>query len=326
MKKIADIYQNADIVLAWLGEEKDDSELAMQLLRRLEEMGKIIELKLIHEDAGSPEDCFELMEDQSLNPQRSALGKLFARDYWTRVWIVQEIVFAREAVLCCGGSRAGWNRSTRVIFVLEGLLPLCFLWNKRPLWTCVDLLTMQSFQQKRLIREHKRVIQDPAKIGFLDGIVFFRHLQATDPRDHIFATLSLVDHQGFEVDYAKDILTSYRDFVKFIIQRDRNLDILNACKHICLSKQDRFSQAMKGEHDKIGADLKVESTAYHNTTIPSDGTATKSHEASQVESEYTRVLKGLLDCEEYQEFPSWIPDLRYSGLLKHNEIYLLLRE
>ena len=82
--KTAEIYQDTDAVLAWPGEE-DNSGLGMELIRRNEEMG------------GASE---------SFSPHWSALNKIFARPYWTRVWVVQEIVFAREAILVAEDAEA----------------------------------------------------------------------------------------------------------------------------------------------------------------------------------------------------------------------------
>ncbi|KAF4541794.1 Ankyrin and HET domain-containing protein [Lasiodiplodia theobromae] len=91
------IYKNADQVRIWLGPEADGSDLAMQTLRRGGD-------KMLGED---------LMGKKN-NRTRRALEALPRRDYWTRVWVVQEIFMARSIKIHCGKFEVDWNSAAEV--------------------------------------------------------------------------------------------------------------------------------------------------------------------------------------------------------------------
>ncbi|OCK90271.1 HET-domain-containing protein, partial [Cenococcum geophilum 1.58] len=70
VQMMKDIYANADLTLIWLGENADDSDLAMDLVSTI-----------------SDEDFQQYTPE---DPSWLALDPLFKRDWWTRMWIVQE--------------------------------------------------------------------------------------------------------------------------------------------------------------------------------------------------------------------------------------------
>lgn len=74
------IYSSAEAVYAWLGEETHATSLGFEALQRLED-GEI----LTHDAPGL-----------------LAVSDLLTREYWTRLWIVQEVVYARKLFFLCG--------------------------------------------------------------------------------------------------------------------------------------------------------------------------------------------------------------------------------
>jgi hypothetical protein len=100
-----DIYHQAEKVLIWLGEEEDDSDLAMNFI------GTIVEVI----QALPPETLLSIINitDYGL-PQFSdkhwyALGKFLKRPWFQRAWVVQERVMAKDAVVLCGGKELQWS-------------------------------------------------------------------------------------------------------------------------------------------------------------------------------------------------------------------------
>jgi hypothetical protein len=90
---MADIYNKAQSVMVWLGEERDNSDVAMRLVRRL--------LNL-HE--------FDRLVSGSATPEEwAAFAALMRRPWFGRRWIVQEIALARSATLHCGKEVVKWG-------------------------------------------------------------------------------------------------------------------------------------------------------------------------------------------------------------------------
>ncbi|OTB19095.1 hypothetical protein K445DRAFT_305427, partial [Daldinia sp. EC12] len=71
--RMKDIYSKADRVLIWLGEEKDESDRGIAL--------------------------FGKFRDKSEFPRLSAFARIIERLWFTRVWVVQELALATEAMV-----------------------------------------------------------------------------------------------------------------------------------------------------------------------------------------------------------------------------------
>jgi hypothetical protein len=105
-----DIYRSAELVVAWLGEEKDESDLAMDMI---ENWAKYLTVPI--------EEVLEKMPNAFDNKAWEAVQCLFKRTYWTRTWVVQEIVFSSEALLMCGSNVMAWTNLTNAIYAWRDL-------------------------------------------------------------------------------------------------------------------------------------------------------------------------------------------------------------
>jgi hypothetical protein len=111
--KMQNIYGNAWAVIAWLGEEEDESDQAIGLLEALS-------------SAGRKGCAHELEAKLTLDPEYLgngswlALHELMNRPYWTRLWIIQEIVLGSSGVIIrCGDSLIDWKTFCSGIRVLS---------------------------------------------------------------------------------------------------------------------------------------------------------------------------------------------------------------
>jgi hypothetical protein len=81
------IYSKADLVLVWLGQDADDSSLATRNIATAN----------------------HIVTEQDVR----ALISLLSRPYWTRMWIVQEVILAHGIYLLCGQDLISWNALRR---------------------------------------------------------------------------------------------------------------------------------------------------------------------------------------------------------------------
>lgn len=95
---MAEIYGRAHDVLVWLGGATDDSARAMELLKASQ--GHQRENFADENPPKFAEDFWSTLEPDDLN----AVLRMFARPYWSRVWIVQELYHAKRFRLLCGSS------------------------------------------------------------------------------------------------------------------------------------------------------------------------------------------------------------------------------
>ena len=109
---IADIYENAQAVLVWIGKEDDKTEAVFSEARRLAaaqtasntEMASQ-KISFIPDDHQSP---FSDMAKGSLS--------IFRRDWFKRIWVIQEVSVCRKVNVVCGPLVIDWEDLMAVLF------------------------------------------------------------------------------------------------------------------------------------------------------------------------------------------------------------------
>lgn len=100
VQQMARIYQMAKHVHVWLGPENETSKLAMTFLKKINTKVRACI------DSGSPlrevhEWIKAAFENPEYDPIWKAIARLWQRNYWSRVWIIQEVVFGTSKQLQC---------------------------------------------------------------------------------------------------------------------------------------------------------------------------------------------------------------------------------
>jgi hypothetical protein len=95
------IYAQASVVLVWLGEAN------------LHE-GSNIALKYVKNANHWLENPTTVKRELSTASLKLALLALFSREYWKRVWIVQEFLLATDITIVCGNDTCRWSDLARL--------------------------------------------------------------------------------------------------------------------------------------------------------------------------------------------------------------------
>lgn len=90
------VYKKAARVIAWLGVEDESTHLVVQLMDYFKEQG-------INEEI-----VFSSTEDPTQFDKWSGLIDLCGREYWRRVWILQELACAASVSLRLGDTEFEW--------------------------------------------------------------------------------------------------------------------------------------------------------------------------------------------------------------------------
>ncbi|KAL1863997.1 hypothetical protein Daus18300_007962 [Diaporthe australafricana] len=176
---MARIYSGAARVVVYLGESDDDasSDTVIDWLRDLHEPSG---------DAGSAKSV----------PPYDVIMAFLGRRWFTRTWVLQEIRLSKAATVVCGDREVDW----------EAFLELRHWFNQRRWKTqppfAVDALVFQKdsgegwFTTPSYAERLLRMLQNT------------RELNATDPRDKLFALLPLLeweDQQHDDIDPARQV-------------------------------------------------------------------------------------------------------------------------
>lgn len=100
VKMMRDIYNHAELVLIWLGEEEPTDKLGFEMMHR---MYKILGEPSISQGNQTDYIDFKALKIPHINdPSWDAAKMILARTWFNRIWVLQELLVARKAVFLCG--------------------------------------------------------------------------------------------------------------------------------------------------------------------------------------------------------------------------------
>lgn len=185
---MATIYHSADTVVVWLGEEDEDTERSFDMIRLLR---------------GCCEDCLKGITPKSLSSEETlgilapcgdisswkSVVKVFQRRYFTRVWIIQEIILAKTVLALCGKYSIDWDDVIEVSKLLT-----VTSWTR---WICSGEVfpAPDSYQSNHaipnLLDANKRTRNTGDRNIMLYSLIRSRRFIASDPRDKVYALLGV---------------------------------------------------------------------------------------------------------------------------------------
>jgi len=223
---MSNIYSTASRTVVWLGEAKDQVQLAFNFLSQLhvekeaeeEDMRNGSLLRIIRKDL--PLSSFG---PQKLNPLHFsdkrvvALRALLKRPWFTRIWVAQEVGVAKGAIMVCGEHKIDW----RILFSGYERAQ-----TKELLVAVISVIDLEKIDSLSFAQTTKRDLGDL--------LIKFRQWNATDPRDKIFALRGLCDSNIHRMelapDYGIDPANLWIAVARACIRVSGNLNIFSGCR------------------------------------------------------------------------------------------------
>jgi hypothetical protein len=210
---MADIYRNCDFVITWLDASASKG-------------------------ADSIRDgwVFDQLQHPEVNMDRIAykcVNKFLKNRYFTRLWIVQEVLLAPEVLILCANIWLEWNDVKKAILSVQAhwfdrLPDAKFLFTRRE----------QNYGPGRF-----RMRED-----FPVYLTLYSSMGCVDPRDKVYGLLGLAgtEQRDFVVDYNKPVQEVLFDVVQFVTFRETSkysTEFIEAgakaiCKNMRLPKDD----------------------------------------------------------------------------------------
>lgn len=214
--KMRTIYERATSITVWLGERSASTHLAFAML---EEM---------YQNRTESTKIADILTDAKRIESLESIVKLFNREYWFRIWVIQEVNSAKEITIMCGRYKIDWRR-------VESVQDM--LWAEHK-----NKIMERSINEPRLF-EFDTVINHqgvkalalpprdtPAALPKLHTLLSaFYDKKGTDPRDKVYALVGLTtarDDPRFVIDYSASISQVYIDVVKFFLVSSEKLDVI----------------------------------------------------------------------------------------------------
>lgn len=227
------IYTQAMGVAIWLGPEADNSHLAVRLLGE------------IAANATSEDYIRALISSRDSKDAISAIVFLFERDYWRRLWVVQEVYNARDITVYCGSSKLPWSAyriasnvfwryKSDIEYYFPGTSSNCF---------------QQSVSQSQFTYSQVLVYQGPSSLpdvgsfcglgddSLLEVMRACRGKLSSDARDKVFGVLGVLPEEirnEFPVDYSLSAKVVYTHVVDYLLETTERLDVIRESIHFPL--------------------------------------------------------------------------------------------
>ncbi|EHA51902.1 hypothetical protein MGG_05881 [Pyricularia oryzae 70-15] len=266
--RMKDIYSTAQEVLIWLGPEREHTRAALACFETMHFESLRIMNRMRDQD-NPDEHYFEIVAGQwktvamrgADSEEMRGMFDILTRDWFCRVWVLQEVSMAQQATFVCGVLRTDvgnlWAAAMGHVFTLfvddivesgwdklQQNLPIFY--DRRALSSLYMLTKMlkwdgcEEYRGRRILQDydlgglelffHVRGLQ---VLGSLEGMLLELPLQlATDPRDKIYGVLGLssdFSEGGIVPNYALPVAQIFMDAFASMIKESDSLHLLSGC-------------------------------------------------------------------------------------------------
>jgi hypothetical protein len=258
VQRMGMIYKLASQVVVWLGKEYQSSNIAMRHLHFVGIATTGIQHvsipQWVNPGAGHPKfQDFSAWANVQQSLMRNilkarapftldvleAVEDLSKRDWWSRVWIVQEVALGRTVIVQCGPDSFPWECLENISKFIKLLslydqrlvertypseLPLRHRWETIASRVTPPILARASFQQRSAGMSLPQLIWMLITTG---------PMKATDPRDKIFGLLAITsdsEEMGITADYTNSVPKLY-EAVTWKFVRKLGPNYLTTCCH-----------------------------------------------------------------------------------------------
>jgi hypothetical protein len=192
---MSEVYRKAQRVIVWLGPGDSTSELAMTTLNAIDKFSKRDYTRKFESLFGQGE-------------VGEALVAFVNRPYFSRMWIVQEIILARQIIIYCGVRSVLWSK----LSILLDCIKDPELYDNISSGTASRIdesLAMDLHQNRRKWQEGTTNLEEL--------LSSYMQSMCRDPRDKVYSLLGIAaDCQSGELkaDYNKSLETVYQDVIR----------------------------------------------------------------------------------------------------------------
>ena len=228
------IYEQAMEVVIYLGDGTNDTYQAMDIIRTFIQDRHFTENPLFDCDPVDPETSKLIKTKVNVLEVLQPLQQITSLPWWTRMWVVQEVVLARKTRLVCGNCSMPWEELRSASQTIANHNDTCcalYKFLRQDAQGPVDDqagIILQRFQ--RLVMEFEDHRKRHA-VGYMPDlgqlISCLSEKGTTDPRDKVYAALGF--HEKYRTiiqpDYHKSVNEVYKHTAREIIFSWRNLDL-----------------------------------------------------------------------------------------------------
>jgi ankyrin repeat protein len=220
---MANIYRNAASVLIWIGDETRGTAAAFDSFLSLwndmdsDDSDSLLGGSTVAEELVSWDVVHNIVENKKAV---EGLNDLFARPYFTRAWIVQELILSKRGMVVCGQQQMDWGMFRKACQVIN---------SSRKAQDKLIALSTSAFWN---IMSTQSIFADHGYVGFGLAVSTLLRSKATDDRDKIYAALGLTKPSKklpITPNYDLTVQEVYTEAARYLIETDQNLHCWKDC-------------------------------------------------------------------------------------------------
>ena len=212
VRQMLGVYSTAARVHIWLGTSTEHSELGMRTLKYFSESRR---------QRSQP-----LWETLPAHLIGVGMEDILSREWFSRVWVVQEAAVAKNVVMHCGSSELAWSNTMEQVRSFSRSIKAAAI---SPEWAQSDLKTIDTDKLLNLFKLSLENGHQKSEYGrlhslpdLLDIAYEMRHRKASDPRDKLFAMLGLASENTrlqLYPDYTMPLKETHRLFEDLMLNK-----------------------------------------------------------------------------------------------------------
>lgn len=241
VRMMGSLYSRAEEVIVWLGAASDDSDYAMKQLNDWSSNKTFLTADSLTKLMSDRQYVLQAGLKHQDDPVYNALEALFCRSWFTRLWVLQEIVLAQRCRLFCGSAEITLEQLVSVSGAMTRLL-IYAIQPKTPhtetyLKSMNTVFQMGSMKQARG-NDELSAMTVRAYMGDIPTLAelmkFGDEKKVSNPHDCVYGLIGLATPEARErisIDYSDRSPTgwskTYLQCAKVCIQEDPSLTILS---------------------------------------------------------------------------------------------------
>ncbi|KAK1752724.1 heterokaryon incompatibility protein-domain-containing protein [Echria macrotheca] len=274
------IYEQAEQVCVWLGEPCPGTSVAVEhltsrfggvvatTLGRSVDNYYMAELVAPSSPLRNPGSGYAWQWANQLDVEvnQGDLRELLSRPWWSRVWIVQEVVVAKKVVVMVGGDVFGWECIARsldrirtagvVLSSGEGANEVFGVVVNPEVYAAQDD-TFRMIERLRFLWKHGKT-----NVSIYQLLYEFRHLQCTDARDRVFGCLGLAtadgQNLGIRPDYTSSTAEVFVNAAVSVMKETKSLSLFHYVREwrgveVPTAPRQAFSPPDQAKYHDVGA-------------------------------------------------------------------------
>jgi hypothetical protein len=220
LQLMANIYSRADNVIVWLGSKLDpagnDGEVAVQFLKWIHDVDAERAQRILNQNTAAHEKNIR------------AVVAICNRSYWNRIWIIEEILKAKQATLHCGSTDITWEhftRACRFIYNFAGYYPVSLPDKSVPSATNSQVIALATgIRQTLAIHLSEYIYRQNRTNRLIDWLFDTQKSKSSKAKDRVYALRGLAQDwpDWFEIDYGESKKTQdvYEDVKRMYCMMD----------------------------------------------------------------------------------------------------------